>query len=74
MSALHNKRHGRLKNEIKNQWLIQKRDILTKNLTELHKMIEGCVDDKAMRGRPRYGPNETGVALVGTGECRQCNG
>ena len=33
-SALHNKRHGRLKNEVKNLWVTQKLGILPKNLTE----------------------------------------
>ena len=73
-SALHNKRHRRLKNKVKNLWVTQKLDILPKNLTELHKMIKGYVDDKATRGRPRCDPNEAGVALVGTGERRQRNG
>ena len=53
-SGLHNKRYGRLKNKIKNLWVTQKCDILLKNLTELHKMIEGYVDDEAMRVKPRY--------------------
>ena len=37
-------------------------------------MIEGYVNDEAMRTRPRYGPNEVGVALVDAGDHRQRDG
>ena len=73
-SALHNKQHGRLKTEIKNKWVTEKLDILPKNLVELHKMTKVYVGDEVPRGRPRYDPNEAGVALVDTGERRPCGG
>ena len=73
-SALHNKRHGRIKNEIKNMWVTQRLVLAPKNLTELHKMIKGYVDDEAPRGRPWYEPNEAGVALVDTGKRGQRGG
>ena len=73
-SRLHNKRHRQLKNEIKNLWVTQKRDILPKNLSELHKMIEGYVDDKAVRFKPGYDPNEAGAALVDACDRRQRDG
>ena len=37
-------------------------------------MIEGYVDDEAMRAKPRYDPNKAGVALVDVGDRRQCDG
>ena len=70
-SGLHNKRHGQLKNKIKNLWATKKRNILPKNLTELHKMIKSYVDDEAMRAKPRYDLNEAGVVLVDAGDRRQ---
>ena len=54
--------------------MTQKRDILPKNRTELNKMIEGYVEDEAMRARPRCDPNEAGVKLVDAGDRRQRNG
>ena len=40
----------------------------SKEFDRIHKMIKGCVDNEAMRGRPRYDPNEAGVALIDMGE------
>ena len=73
-SALHNKRRGRLKMEITNKWVTEKLDTLPKNLVELHKMIKGYMGEEVPRDKPRYDPNEAGVALVDTGECRLRDG
>ena len=73
-SGLHSKRHGRLKNEIKNQWVTQKKDITPKDLTELLKMTEGYVNDEAMRVKLRYDPNKAGVALVDSSDRWQRGG
>ena len=37
-------------------------------------MIKGYVDEEVPRGKPRYGPNKAGVALVDTGERRPRGG
>ena len=55
---LHNKRHSRLKTETTNKWVMEKLDILSKNLVELHKMTKGYVDDEVPLGKPRYDPNK----------------
>ena len=37
---------------------MEKLDILSKNLVELHKMTKGYVDDEVPLGKPRYDPNK----------------
>ena len=37
-------------------------------------MTKGYVDEEVPRGKPRYDPNEDGVALVDTGERRPRGG
>ena len=51
--------------------MTQKKDIIPKDLTELLKTMEGYADDKAMRTMSRYDPNEDGIPLAGSSDCRQ---
>ena len=67
-SGLSSKRHGWLNMNIANKWVTERIDILPKNFVKLHKITKGYVDDEVPRGKPRYDPNQAGVALVDTGE------